>query len=222
MAAHSIRVSGYTDDIIIFTIDDRSSPYAECLNIDAHPDSELIRVSGFKSFHRKLCVSFGYDAYKRPYDYFMIKTLPGSFVSKARYDFILYLDSDMLVHAPLDTIFKSKSIVTGYNSRTALKDVKILEKYFSPEERALAQKLNGIGGGVVGVPSHCYSFYEDYRDCYLRFIEEIPHDQPALSFTRVRFAGKYEFETLRRTGYWVHYWGYRKQKMIEDYQAKFA
>ena len=221
MTAHTIRLSGYMQDIVIFTIDERSSKYTKCINIDAHPDAAMIRVDGFKSFHKKVCTAFGHKEYSQPYDYFMIKTLPGTFINKNDYDFILYMDSDMLVHSSLDPIFQKKTVVSDHNSRKAIKDVKGLAKYFTPTEKQTASKLCGIGGGSFGVPKTHYRFYDDYRKYYLQYVNEIPHDQPVLSFTMVKHADDYTVEKLPNRAHWIHYWGYRKQQMITDYNAKY-
>lgn len=223
MTAHTIRLSGYVQDIVIFTIDERKSEYATCLNLASHPDSDLIitpKKGGF--FHRKLCTAFGHEAYNKKYDFFMIKTLPGSFIKKEDYDFILYMDSDMLVHSPLDKIFTYNSVVSDYNARIAYKDLKDIAKHLSPHEVEIAKKITGIGGGAFGVPSSHYRFFDDYRKIYLQYLNEIPHDQPALTMTMVRHYGDYQVDKLPNRAYWIHYWGGKKQQMIDDYNKKYA
>lgn len=223
MAAHTIRLSGYTQDIVIFTIDDRKSNYAICLNLATHSESNLIitpKQGAF--FHAKLCEPFGHSKYKKQYDYFMIKTLPGSIIKKEDYDFILYMDSDMLVHSPLDNIFAYKTIVSDYNSKNAFRDIKGLTKHLLPEEVIVAKNLTGIGGGAFGVPSSHYRFYDDYRKIYLQYINEIPHDQPALTMTMIRYYGDYKVEKLPNRAYWIHYWGYRKEQMVTEYNKTYA
>ena len=176
MAAHTVRLAGYKGDMVIFTIDERSSPYARCINLAAHPQTALVRTQKTgRCFHATLCREFGYAPYRSEIDLFLIKTLPGTIVDRQAYDFILYLDSDMLVHAPLESIFEHRTVVADFNGRKALRDVKRLAKFFTAEERALAASRNGVGGGAVGVPSDCYGFYELYRATYL----EAPPRDPA-------------------------------------------
>ena len=222
MTAHTIRLSGYVQDIVIFTIDDRKSDYARCINLATNPESNLIvtpKQGGF--FHRKLCKQFGYKPYNKPYDFFIIKTLPGSIIKKEDYDFILYMDSDMLVHSSLNDIFAHKTVVSDYNGRSAHKDLQNLSKHLSPEEESVAVNLFGIGGGAFGVPSSHYRFFDDYRKIYLQYINEIPHDQPALTMTMVRHHNDYSVDKLPNRAFWIHYWGNKKEQMIKDYAAKY-
>lgn len=222
MTAHTIRLSGYTQDIVIFTIDERKSNYAKCINLAAHPESNLIithKQGGF--FHRKLCEDFGHKPYNKPYDFFVIKTLPGSIIKKEDYDFILYMDSDMLVHSPLDKIFSYKTVVSDYNGQNAYDGLKGLSKYLSPDEKNIANNLLGIGGGAFGVPSSHYRFYDDYRTIYLQYINEILHDQPAMTMTMIRHYNDYKVDKLPNRAFWIHYWGRRKDRMLKDYALKY-
>ncbi|MEM3000646.1 MAG: hypothetical protein QXU32_00520 [Nitrososphaerales archaeon] len=223
MTAHTIRLSGYTDDIIIFTIHDATSPFATCINLATHPESQLIITpKNSKFFHAHLCEQFGYEPYNSKYDFFIIKTLPGNIIDKSKYDFILYMDSDMLVHSPLDKIFTYDTVVSDYCGRSAWIDMKRLRKYLTPEEISIAKSIPGFSGGACGVPSKHYKFYDDYRKYYLQYINEIPHDQPALSFTSVKHHKQYNVQPLPRKAYWIHYWGNRKSSMIRDYMEKYA
>lgn len=223
MTAHTIRLSGYKQDIVIFTVDDRKSDYARCINLATHKESNLIitqKQGGF--FHRKLCKEFGHKPYDKQYDFFVIKTLPGSIIKKENYDFILYMDSDMLVHSSLDKIFTYKTVVSDFNSKNAYKDLKGLSKHLTSQEESVARSLSGIGGGGFGIPSSHYRWFDDYRKIYLQYINEIPHDQPALTMTMIRHYNDYKVEKLPNRAYWIHYWGYRKAQMIKDYDAKYA
>lgn len=224
MTARTIRDAGYRDDVIIFTIDDRTSPYAECVNLATHPQSNLIRLSRGAFFHKRLCTEFGYRPYENPCDYFIIKTLPGTIVNRERYDFILYMDSDILVHPrhSLDEIFLSDRPISDFNSRAALRDVKGLKTQLSPKELELAGRLRGIGGGAFGIPRRHFGFFDLYRDYYLRFLEEIPHDQPVLSFVKVRHHHEHPFEQWPNRKYFRHYWGKQKQQMIDDYARRYG
>jgi|GEM_PF-5835589 len=223
MTAHTIRLSGYEQDIVIFTIDERESKHATCVNLAAHPDSSLIETpKKGRFFHHRLCKEFGYSPYEQKYDFFIIKTLPGTIIAKDDYDFILYMDSDMLVHSPLDRIFAYKTVVSDYNSRSAYKDLKGLCKHLTPEEVAAASEMRGIGGGAFGVPASHFRFFDDYRANYLKFINEVPHDQATLTLTKIRMRNEYSVEQLPNRAYWIHYWGHRKAQMIADYEAKYG
>lgn len=224
MTARTIRESGYDDDLIIFTIEDKRSPYGTCVNLATHPESHLIRIDRGAFFHKRLCTQFGYSPYADPFDYFIIKTLPGTIVEKQRYDFILYMDSDILVHPrqSLDEIFLNQRPISDFNSRSALRDVKGLQTYLSPEEAIRAQALRGIGGGAFGIPRAHFGFFDLYREYYLRYLEEIPHDQPVLSFVKVRHFAEHPFEQWPNRKYFRHYWGGRKQEMIDDYVNRYG
>lgn len=222
MTAHTIRLTGHKQDIVIFTTSDKKTPYARCINLATHPESNLIITPKKRYFHHKIPKQFGHKAYDEPYDYFIIKTLPGTIINRKDYDFILFLDSDMLIHSPMDPVFKHKTVVSGYNGRSAYKDVKSLRKYLTPKEIELAKRIPGIGGGLFGVPSNQYSFFDDFREVYLKYIHEIPHDQPALSFTQIRHYDKYTPAQLPNKMFWAHYWGNRKQAMLDDYQREYA
>jgi hypothetical protein len=224
MTARTIRESGYDDDLIIFTIQDKTSPYGICLNLASHPESHLVQPKGWKYFHRSLCTAFGHDSYSSPHDYFMIKTLPGSIVDRNQYDFILYMDSDILVHAgqSLDEIFRYREPVSDFNSRAALRDVKGLRKHLSPEEAEAARKMRGIGGGSFGIPRTHFAFFDVYRENYLRYLSEIPHDQPVLSFVKIRHRKEYPFAQWENRKFFRHYWGKQKREMMGDFIKRYG
>ena len=224
MTARTIRDSGYSGDLVIFTIDDRVSEFGRCINLASHPESHLIRTPKVGSFfHSGLCARFGYKSYCSPFDFFIIKTLPGNIIDKGDYDFILYMDSDMLVHSSLDEIFGYDTLVGDFNGRCAFRDVKGLSKYFSPEEVVLAKSRCGLGGGAFGVPSRLFDFFDRYREVYLRYINEVPHDQPCLSFTMIRYLGRFGYTRLENRRFWRHYWGSSgsKKLMIKDFNEKY-
>jgi hypothetical protein len=224
LTAHTIRESGYEDDLVIFTIEEKTSPYATCLNLAAHPEAHLIRLQQGAFFHKNLCTGFGFAEYAHPFDYFIIKTLPGTIVDRSRYDFILYMDSDILVHPgqSLDEIFQYEVPVSDYNDRDALRDVKGLRKHLTRAERDLARRLRGFGGGAFGVPRRHYGFFERYREYYLRYLPEIPHDQPVLSFVKVRHHEEFPFQQWPNRKFFRHYWGGKKQMMIQAYTSRFG
>lgn len=224
MTARTVRDGGYDGDLVIFTIADKSSPYAACVNLATHAESHLIRLNGGAFFHKFLCTKFGYERYASEYDYFIIKTLPGSIVDKNRYDFILYMDSDILVHPRpgLDDIFCSPVPISDYNSRLAVRDVKGLRRYFTSDEAEAAARLRGIGGGAFGIPRAHYAFFDRYREYYLRFLAEVPHDQPVLSFVKVRHYDIFPFQQWPNRKYFRHYWGPRKREMIDDYRRRYG
>lgn len=143
MTARTIRDGGYRGDIVIFTVDNKRTHYGDCINVAAHKDVDSLRIEGTSYFHRSLCTAFGYEQYSQPFDYFVIKSLPGAFVDVWKYDFVLYMDSDMLVHPNTDVSNISGSSVplSDYNSRDALRDVKTLHKYFTPTEREVARRI---------------------------------------------------------------------------------
>ena len=155
-------------------------------------------------------------------DLFLIKTLPGTIVDRQAYDFILYLDSDMLVHAPLESIFAHRTVVADFNGRKALRDVKRLAKHFTAEERVARgeSQWRGRRGASASRPI-ATRFYERYRETYLKHLHEIPHDQPALSFAAIRYHAEFPVATLPNRAYWRHYWGYRKRELLADYEAKY-
>jgi len=224
MTARTIRDSGYDDELIIFTIEDKHSPYGTCVNLATHPQTELIRLKKGAFFHKRLCTKFGYPQYAHPCDYFIIKTLPGMIVDRNRYDFILYMDSDILVHPrqSLDDIFQSPGPISDFNSRPAIRDVKGLRAYFTEAEARAATELRGIGGGAFGIPRAHFGFFDLYREYYLRYLEEIPHDQPVLSFVKVRYYARHPFEQWPNRKYFRHYWGDRKKEMLEDYAKRYG
>ncbi|MBN8627380.1 MAG: hypothetical protein J0M17_18030 [Planctomycetes bacterium] len=224
MTARTVRDSGYQDTIVIFTITDKESPYATCINLSTHPDASLIQLPRSKFFHRTLCTPFGYPAYSSTLDYFIIKTLPGRFIDKSDYDFILYLDSDILVHPgqSLDEIFDSCTPIADFNSRPALQDIKQLRRHLTQAEALFAATIPGIGGGAFGIPRGHYGFFELYRECYLAYLAEIPHDQPVLSFVKIRYHRRHPFAQWPNRKYFRHYWGNRKQQMIKDYERRYG
>ena len=65
MAAHTVRLAGYKGEMVIFTIDQRSSPYARCINLAAHPQTALVRTQKTgRCFHATICREFGYAPYQ--------------------------------------------------------------------------------------------------------------------------------------------------------------
>lgn len=224
MTARTIRDSGYDGDLVIFTISDKSSRYGTCVNLATHSQSALVKPGAWGAFHNRLCTAFGFPKYSQPFDYFIIKTLPGTIVERDRYDFILYMDSDILVHTDksLDGIFAHRVPISDFNSRAALKDVKVLEKYFTNEERVIARELRGIGGGAFGIPRAHYSFFDLYRQYYQEYVSEVPHDQPVLSFVKVRHHIEHPFDQWSNRYYFRHYWGNKKKEMIDDYTRRYG
>lgn len=231
MMCRTIRDAGnFKDDLVIFTTQDVTSKWAECINVTKHPDGHLLKTNRGGYFHANLLprVDHTLKAYDLPYDYFMIKTLPGSFIDRDKYDVIYYFDSDMLIVSPLDGIFVTRSrqgvehIVSGFHGHTAAREMHSATRLLTPEQMQTAINVNAIGGGVVGVPRAHYGFYEKFRENYLTLLKEANHDMPALSLTLIQ--GGYPHINLPRTKYWLHFWGKagRKRQMIATYEKKYG
>jgi len=217
--AHTVRHYGYEGDLIIFSTQDRESPHAEVINVATHPDAQLLRTPQGRYYNSRIPRQFGYEYYKKPWDFFMIKTLPGTFIDRDQYDFILYCDSDILARKSFNPIFHHQTVVVGYNAWPVYRNLKRLVGLLQPEEVEAAKRLPGSGGGVVGVPRSMYDFYETYRQTYLETLRQTPHDQPALSLTLFRHRDRFKPVQLERS-YLDHYWGQagRKMRMHKAYQ----
>jgi hypothetical protein len=225
MFSHSCRDVGYQDDLIIFSTQDEKSDYAQVVNVTKHPDNHLLKTGKECFFHRDIPVSFGYNKYEEPYDFFMIKTLPGNFVDKSKYDFILYFDPDCLIKENIDPLFNYNTIVTSYTSLSVFQGLKHCRKMITPEELEIAKTIKSAAGGSIGVPASMYDFYDEYRKNYIEFLR-FRHDQPALVYTLFKHRDKYKptnytHEMLKSI--WAHYWGHagKKRKMIYEYQKRF-
>lgn len=218
MLMHTIRFYNYQGDCLIFTNVDGQCKDSRVINVDQHPDKDLMKSGRRMTFHSGVA---GFDISKFPYDYFSCKYLPGSFVCREDYDFILYLDSDILLTNNIDSIFNYKCVVGDYGPNLYF-NLKGLKKYFLPQEVMTFNNIVSVGGGAVGVPRSMYSFYEDYRDTYLKYINEIPHDQPALAMCLYQNRKKYQGKPLPHNAYWKHYWGsWQKKNMMLDFQRRF-
>lgn len=230
MMARTIRDAGkYTGDLVIFTTQDRSSPWATCINVAKHKDGDLLKTNKEAYFHNHLLpqVDPTLKRYDLPYDYFMIKSLPGSFIDRSKYDMIYYFDSDMLIIGNLDDIFKYDQagvdhIVSGFHGHTAAMEMHHLTNQVSPEQLERAKKVHACNGGVFGVPKSLYHFFDLYGKLYLENITTTRHDMPALSLAMIQ--GNYPHFNLKRFGYWLHFWGHagRKKKMIATYEKKYG
>jgi hypothetical protein len=226
MMCRTIRDAGqYQGDLIIFTTQPRTSPYASCINVTEHPDGDLLKTGRGGYFHQEILphVDPKLKPYRLPYDYFMIKTLPGNFIDRSKYDVIYYFDSDMLIVSSLWRIFRTaEHIVSGFHGHTAAREMHSATRLLTPEELVLAKSSRAIGGGVVGVPKACFGFYEEFRKNYLMLLKETKHDMPALSLTLIK--GKYRHVNLPAKRYWLHFWGSggRKLNMLKKYDEIYG
>jgi hypothetical protein len=230
MMCHTIRDTGkYQGDLIIFTTQNVTSPWAETINVAEHPDAELLRTGRREYFHSKLLprVDSSLKPYGLPYDYFMIKALPGTFVKRDQYDVIYYFDSDMLITGPLEEIFATctggtEHIMSGFHGHSAARQMRHARKLLTPEQLEYARKVSAVGGGVVGVPRAHYRFYDHFGRNYLKLLRETRHDMPALSLTMIE--GAYPHANLPRRKFWRHFWGSerKKKRMIASYQKMYG
>jgi hypothetical protein len=213
MTMHTLRKSGYSGDAIMFTDQKEKGKHCDIINITTHPDRELMSSGKYMMFHRHI----GKIASDFPYDYFTCKYLPGNFVDKNKYDFILYVDSDILFHRSIDEIVEQKNIVTDYHKWNVFDNLKDLKKYLTESEIAIAKKMPSFSGAAIGVPKEHFDFYNMYQEYYLTYIREIPHDQPALNLCLFQNYNLFNPQRARRKRYWLHYWGARKQAMVARY-----
>jgi hypothetical protein len=64
MCMHTLRLSGYTGDALIFTDRDMISEHSECLNVNNHKNKEYLVSGKHMRFHRSvglLTKHFKYD-----------------------------------------------------------------------------------------------------------------------------------------------------------------
>jgi hypothetical protein len=227
MLAHTARDKGeYKGDIVIFTTSPFYSDYANIVNISEHPDKQLLKTEkkgGY--FHQHLLPELNpqLKEHKEIYDYFLIKALPGEFIKKEKYDFILYLDSDMLVTNNINDIFTRTTLTSDHHNHTVLDEFRRVPLLLNKEETEKARLLNAAGGGAIGVPINMYSFYSEFKTNYLRFLNSTQHDMPALAYT-VLTHPEYKHVNLPRHKYWDHFWGgmANKVRMCERYKKWYG
>ena len=216
MAMHTLRDVGYDGDAVLFSDRDYESEYCRVINVNTLEDRDNLKTDKIMSFHRKIG---GLEDYE--YDFFSIKYLPVSVIDKSQYDFILYVDSDILFKADPTEIFDEKCVITDAQGFSVWRTTKELRKYIDIKYDAIIRERGSWGGAAIGVPKEMYSFYDKYRDCYLKHLHEIPHDQPALNLCLFNNKDEYKPKALENKKYWLHYWGAQKKEMAEDYKKRF-
>jgi len=217
MLMESLWYTGYHGDKLIFTDRDLKPDWSEVINVNNHTDRALLCTDKKMTFHQRVGkVPRGFDL-----DYFTCKYLPGTFVDKEKYDFILYVDSDILFNpVDIDEIFLNKNIVTEYHGWKIFTNLKALQGVLSEDEIPQCKSIQSFSGAAIGVPKRHYDFYDKYRDIYLQTISMTPHDQPALNLCLFRNLNIYNPSRLENRKYWRHYWGKNKEPMFEEYRKR--
>jgi hypothetical protein len=155
--------------------------------------------------------------------FFSCKFAVGYFVDLEEYDFILYVDSDILFNgSDISEIFENKGVVCEFHNFSVKKNLKGLYSVLTDSEKLKSETIKSWSGACVGVPKGMYTFYNVYRDAYHNYLHKIPHDQPALNLAIFRNMEKYSPIRLENKKYWTHYWGgtghSRKSRMPIDYK----
>ncbi len=218
MAMHTLRDVGYKGDAVLFSDRDCQSDYCKVINVETLKDGNLLKTGKEMSFHRRIGgLDNGFE-----YDFFSIKYLPVSVIDKSQYDFILYVDSDILFTANPSEILDEKTIITDAQGFSVWRTTKELRKYIDKKHDSVIRERGSWGGAAIGVPKEMYGFYDKYKDCYLEHLNEIPHDQPALNLCLFNNKNEYKPRALENKKYWIHYWGVQKKEMLEAYNKRFG
>lgn len=220
MMAHTARIHGYTDDILIFATQDKPSPYATVLNVETHPKGDLLKTGRDITFHNYVPASLGYEVNKAPYDYFLPKMILPEFVDLASYDRVMYLDSDILIPRPLDpVIWSHPGIVGGYTEHSSFKAMRKLRRMLSTEERIKAITHPTVGSACICIPREHYGFFKEYEDVYRKTISYVPHDAAAFVYTLYTKWDLYNPLMLPRSQF-HHFWGSggKKARMVQIYK----
>ena len=121
----------------------------------------------------------------------------------------------------------------SYNGWTALKSFvhssrwigsdnqKRAKEFLNDEMIQRGSNMMGNGGAAFGIPKKFYSFFDDYRRNYIKFLNTAKHDVPSIAYTFLENK-KYNPVMMDR-GLLNHYFGLRcrKIKMFSDYTERF-
>lgn len=217
MCMRTLRDVGYKGDAVLFSDREFQSDYCRVINVDTLPDKQALISGKPMHFHRRIGKNGGC-----PYDFFTIKYLPVSVINKSEYDFILYVDSDILFTADPTPIMQSDTVVAEYHGHSIFKNLKGIAKYVCPKDVDFAKTSKSWGGAAVGCPKSMYEFYGYYKKYYTGHLNEIPHDQPALNLCLLNNREAFKPKSLPNRKYWRHYWGNRKDEMEAEYNRRFS
>lgn len=129
----SARIQGYTGDIVILS--DRKIPIEGAELIITPPVP--IRLT-------------------YPYDILLMRTRLWRYVNLAKYDYVLYLDADILINKPIDPLLEELNrykVLTAQGEGKCLKHAPTHQTDLSAHERVMYQWEQTFCTGVVGFPT---------------------------------------------------------------------
>jgi hypothetical protein len=201
--------------VLVFTNIDTNIDNCKTINVSKHPDRKLLE------FNKTEKLAWMKKRGLPKYDYFKLQYLPGNFVNKDQYDYIMFFDADVLFINPLDDVFEQENIATDFHNSNVFEKSRKLKEYLT--EPGLAQTFPALSSAVIGVPRHHYKFYELFKAYYLKHLNESPHDEDI--FNLCMFENRHQFKAtpMLEDKYWHHYWGYdNKDIMFTDYKQSVS